>query len=101
MNKSIAAVMARAFYSNGRWGIAAMTGNQEHFKTSSANLIALIGAVLYHAIKEFQDDGKRKTIAFNGHVVEGKIRTRWHAVLTIYRQVQRDPRQMGQAKSNT
>ncbi|OAK93361.1 hypothetical protein IQ06DRAFT_382881 [Phaeosphaeriaceae sp. SRC1lsM3a] len=88
MNKSIAAVMARAFYSNGRWGIAAMTGNQEHFKTSSANLIALIGAVLYHAIKEFQDDGKRKTIAFNGHVVEDKynaIRDKWGKLSPIRR----------------
>jgi hypothetical protein len=71
MNKVIASVMARAFYYNGRWGIAAMTGNQKHFETLSANMMAFIGAVLYHAIKEYHDDGKRKTIPFHGHIIEG------------------------------
>jgi hypothetical protein len=63
--------MARAFYNNGKWGIATMTGNQSKFETLSANMIALVGAVLYNAVKEFQDDGKRKTIPFHGHLVEG------------------------------
>ncbi|KAH6098964.1 hypothetical protein HBI69_233210 [Parastagonospora nodorum] len=33
-------------------------------------MIALIGTVLYNAIKEYHDDGTRKTIHFHGHTVE-------------------------------
>ncbi|KAH5827800.1 hypothetical protein HBI88_251320 [Parastagonospora nodorum] len=32
--------------------------------------MALIGTVLYNAIKEYHDDGTRKTIHFHGHTVE-------------------------------
>jgi hypothetical protein len=65
--------MARAFYNTGKWGIAAMTGNQNRFESLSANMIAFVGAVLYNAIKEYQDDGKRKTIPFHGHLIEGRL----------------------------
>ncbi|KAH4169565.1 hypothetical protein HBH43_107490 [Parastagonospora nodorum] len=33
-------------------------------------MIALVGTVLYNAIKEYYDDGTRKTIYFHGHTVE-------------------------------
>ncbi|KAH6536833.1 hypothetical protein HBI81_067190 [Parastagonospora nodorum] len=33
-------------------------------------MMALIGTVLYNAIKEYHDDGTRKTIHFHGHTVE-------------------------------
>ncbi|KAH5497280.1 hypothetical protein HBI52_190980 [Parastagonospora nodorum] len=36
----------------------------------SANMIALIGTVLYNAIKEYHDDGTRKTIYFHSYTVE-------------------------------
>ncbi|KAH5563463.1 hypothetical protein HBI24_248810 [Parastagonospora nodorum] len=36
----------------------------------SANIIALIGTVLYNAIKEYYNDGTRKTIYFYGYTVE-------------------------------
>ncbi|KAH5816583.1 hypothetical protein HBI94_126340 [Parastagonospora nodorum] len=36
----------------------------------SANMIALIGTVLYNAIKEYYDDRTRKTIHFYSHTVE-------------------------------
>ncbi|KAH6016954.1 hypothetical protein HBI82_107570 [Parastagonospora nodorum] len=36
----------------------------------SANIIALIGTVLYNAIKEYYDDGTRKTIYFYSYTVE-------------------------------
>ncbi|KAH4150912.1 hypothetical protein HBH43_245620 [Parastagonospora nodorum] len=47
LNSAIAAIIARA-----------------------ANMIALIGTVLYNAIKEYYDDGTRKTIHFYGYTVE-------------------------------
>ncbi|KAH6346198.1 hypothetical protein HBI36_156210 [Parastagonospora nodorum] len=47
LNSAIAAIIARAFYNNGKWG-----------------------TVLYNAIKEYHDDGTRKTIHFHGHTVE-------------------------------
>ncbi|KAH6303708.1 hypothetical protein HBI40_013890 [Parastagonospora nodorum] len=33
-------------------------------------MMALIGTVLYNAIKEYHNDGTRKTIHFHGHTVE-------------------------------
>ncbi|KAH5266812.1 hypothetical protein HBI72_078740 [Parastagonospora nodorum] len=36
----------------------------------SANIIALVGTVLYNAIKEYHNDGTRKTIHFHSHTVE-------------------------------
>ncbi|KAH6183632.1 hypothetical protein HBI61_069890 [Parastagonospora nodorum] len=47
LNSAIAAIIARA-----------------------ANIIALVGTVLYNAIKEYYDDGTRKTIYFYSHTVE-------------------------------
>ncbi|KAH5387000.1 hypothetical protein HBI33_066560 [Parastagonospora nodorum] len=47
LNSAIAAIIARA-----------------------ANMIALVGTVLYNAIKEYHDDGTRKTIYFHGYTVE-------------------------------
>ncbi|KAH6239159.1 hypothetical protein HBI15_039980 [Parastagonospora nodorum] len=36
----------------------------------SANMIALVGIVLYNAIKEYHDDRTRKTIYFHSHTIE-------------------------------
>ncbi|KAH5870357.1 hypothetical protein HBI90_095360 [Parastagonospora nodorum] len=36
----------------------------------SANMMALVSTVLYNAIKEYHDDGTRKTIYFYSHTVE-------------------------------
>ncbi|KAH5661091.1 hypothetical protein HBI23_119810 [Parastagonospora nodorum] len=47
LNSAIAAIIARA-----------------------ANMMALVGTVLYNAIKEYHDDGTRKTIYFHGYTVE-------------------------------
>ncbi|KAH4250254.1 hypothetical protein HBI03_245230 [Parastagonospora nodorum] len=41
----------------------------------SANIIALIGIVLYNAIKEYYDDGIRKIIYFYSYTIENKCRT--------------------------
>ncbi|KAH6134252.1 hypothetical protein HBI68_245980 [Parastagonospora nodorum] len=60
LNSVIAAIIARAFYNNGKWGIGFL----------SANMMALVGIVLYNAIKEYYDDGMRKTIYFHGYTVE-------------------------------
>ncbi|KAH6102344.1 hypothetical protein HBI64_252440 [Parastagonospora nodorum] len=60
LNSAIAAIIARAFYNNGKWGIGFL----------SANMMALVGTVLYNAIKEYHDDGTRKTIHFHGYTVE-------------------------------
>ncbi|KAH5726700.1 hypothetical protein HBI17_236100 [Parastagonospora nodorum] len=60
LNSAIAAIIARAFYNNGKWGIGFL----------SANMMALVGTVLYNAIKEYYDDGMRKTIYFYGYTVE-------------------------------
>ncbi|KAH6289502.1 hypothetical protein HBI39_209000 [Parastagonospora nodorum] len=60
LNSAIAAIIARAFYNNGKWGIGFL----------SANMMALVGTVLYNAIKEYYDDGTRKTIYFHGYTVE-------------------------------
>ncbi|KAH5205667.1 hypothetical protein HBI62_245430 [Parastagonospora nodorum] len=73
LNSAIAAIIARAFYNNGKWGIGAMAGNQDKFQFLSANMMALVGTVLYNAIKEYHDDGTRKTIHFHGHTVEGML----------------------------
>ncbi|KAH4124193.1 hypothetical protein HBH47_072950 [Parastagonospora nodorum] len=62
--------LTRAFYNNGKWGISAMAGNQDKFQFLSANMMALMGTVLYNAIKEYHDDGTRKTIHFHGYTVE-------------------------------
>ncbi|KAH5390066.1 hypothetical protein HBI33_029460 [Parastagonospora nodorum] len=51
-------------------GISAIAGNQDKFQFLSANIIALIGTVLYNAIKEYHDDRTRKTIHFHSHTVE-------------------------------
>ncbi|KAH4043501.1 hypothetical protein HBH49_231120 [Parastagonospora nodorum] len=54
LNSVIAAIIARAFYNNGKW--------------------ALMGTVLYNAIKEYHDDGTRKTIYFHGYTVEDALK---------------------------
>ncbi|KAH4406654.1 hypothetical protein HBH92_160940 [Parastagonospora nodorum] len=36
----------------------------------SANIIALVGTVLYNAIKEYHDNGTRKTIYFHSYTIE-------------------------------
>ncbi|KAH4658800.1 hypothetical protein HBH78_236200 [Parastagonospora nodorum] len=41
----------------------------------SANIIALIGTVLYNAIKEYYNNGTRKIIHFYSYTVENKCRT--------------------------
>ncbi|KAH6483304.1 hypothetical protein HBI55_220860 [Parastagonospora nodorum] len=41
----------------------------------SANIIALIGIVLYNAIKEYYDDRIRKIIYFYSYTIENKCRT--------------------------
>ncbi|KAH5992016.1 hypothetical protein HBI84_161350 [Parastagonospora nodorum] len=46
------------------------TENQDKFQFLSANMIALIGTVLYNAIKEYHDDRTRKTIYFHSHTIE-------------------------------
>ncbi|KAH4030237.1 hypothetical protein HBI09_126760 [Parastagonospora nodorum] len=60
LNSVIAAIIARAFYNNRKWGISFL----------SANMMALVGTVLYNAIKEYYDDGTRKTIYFHSYTVE-------------------------------
>ena len=39
----------------------------------SGNTMGLTGAVLYHAISEYNDEGGKKTIAFYGHLVESRL----------------------------
>ncbi|KAH6245935.1 hypothetical protein HBI40_244730 [Parastagonospora nodorum] len=66
LNSAIAAIIARAFYNNGKW--------------------ALVGTVLYNAIKEYHDDRTRKTIHFHGHTVEDNynaIRKKWKRLSKI------------------
>ncbi|KAH5617746.1 hypothetical protein HBI22_247800 [Parastagonospora nodorum] len=43
---------------------------RDKFQFLSANIIALIGTVLYNAIKEYHDNRTRKTIYFHSHTVE-------------------------------
>ncbi|KAH4758632.1 hypothetical protein HBH64_012900 [Parastagonospora nodorum] len=45
------------------------------FQFLSANIMALIGTVLYNAIKEYYDDRTRKIIYFYGYTVEDECRT--------------------------
>ncbi|KAH5205371.1 hypothetical protein HBH77_100990 [Parastagonospora nodorum] len=76
LNSAIAAIIARAFYNNGKWGIGFL----------SANMMALVGTVLYNAIKEYHDDGTRKIIYFHGHTVEDNynaIREKWKRLSEI------------------
>ncbi|KAH5205673.1 hypothetical protein HBI62_244630 [Parastagonospora nodorum] len=42
----------------------------DKFQFLSANMMALVGTVLYNAIKEYYDDRTRKTIYFHSHTVE-------------------------------
>ncbi|KAH5683767.1 hypothetical protein HBI21_030760 [Parastagonospora nodorum] len=42
----------------------------DKFQFLSANIIALIGTVLYNAIKEYHDDRTRKTIYFHSYTIE-------------------------------
>ncbi|KAH5720022.1 hypothetical protein HBI17_255600 [Parastagonospora nodorum] len=44
--------------------------NQDKFQFLSANIMALVGIVLYNAIKEYHNDRIRKTIYFYSHTVE-------------------------------
>ncbi|KAH6330843.1 hypothetical protein HBI37_183730 [Parastagonospora nodorum] len=49
-------------------------------------MMALVGTVLYNAIKEYHDDGTRKTIHFYGHTVENNynaIREKWKRLSEI------------------
>ncbi|KAH5528980.1 hypothetical protein HBI29_010270 [Parastagonospora nodorum] len=46
------------------------TGNQNKFQFLSANMMALVGTVLYNAIKEYHDDRTRKTIYFYSYTIE-------------------------------
>ncbi|KAH6104964.1 hypothetical protein HBI64_241480 [Parastagonospora nodorum] len=78
LNSAIAAIIARAFYNNGKWGIGFL----------SANMMALVGTVLYNAIKEYYDDGTRKIIHFHGYTVEDNynaIREKWKRLSEIRR----------------
>ncbi|KAH6145092.1 hypothetical protein HBI64_000080 [Parastagonospora nodorum] len=53
---------------------------------TNANIIALIGTVLYNAIKEYYDDRTRKTIYFHSHTVEDNynaIRKKWKRLSEI------------------
>jgi len=70
MNNGIAGTMARILYCEGAWGIANASYTQQYFTELSSNTIGFIGAVLYHAIHEYQDDGSRITVQFMGHMVE-------------------------------
>ncbi|KAH4077078.1 hypothetical protein HBH48_250090 [Parastagonospora nodorum] len=45
------------------------------FQFLSANIIALVGIVLYNAIKEYYNDRTRKIIYFYSHTVEDECRT--------------------------
>ncbi|KAH4131180.1 hypothetical protein HBH47_017060 [Parastagonospora nodorum] len=78
LNSAIAAIIARA----------AIAGNQDKFQFLSANIIALIGTVLYNAIKEYHNDGTRKTIHFHSYTVEDNynaIREKWKRLSEIRR----------------
>ncbi|KAH4374721.1 hypothetical protein HBH99_221390 [Parastagonospora nodorum] len=55
--------------------IAAYALNYLKLQFLSANIIALIGTVLYNAIKEYYDDRMRKTIYFYSYTIENKCRT--------------------------
>ncbi|KAH6510794.1 hypothetical protein HBI81_255090 [Parastagonospora nodorum] len=55
--------------------IAAYALNYLELQFLSANIIALIGIVLYNAIKEYYDDRIRKTIYFYSYTIENKCRT--------------------------
>ncbi|KAH4054493.1 hypothetical protein HBH50_249340 [Parastagonospora nodorum] len=51
-------------------------------------MMALVGTVLYNAIKEYYDDGTRKTIYFHGYTVEDNynaIREKWKRLSEIRR----------------
>ncbi|KAH3908574.1 hypothetical protein HBH56_169070 [Parastagonospora nodorum] len=54
---------------------AAYALNYLKLRFLSANMIALIGTVLYNAIKEYYDDGIRKIIYFYSYTIENKCRT--------------------------
>ncbi|KAH6321487.1 hypothetical protein HBI37_241180 [Parastagonospora nodorum] len=59
---------------------------RDKFQFLSANMIALIGIVLYNAIKEYYDDRTRKTIHFHSHTVENNynaIREKWKRLSEI------------------
>ncbi|KAH4111602.1 hypothetical protein HBH47_242860 [Parastagonospora nodorum] len=52
----------------------------------SANIMALVGTVLYNAIKEYHDDRTRKTIYFHSHTIEDNynaIREKWKRLSEI------------------
>ncbi|KAH5695305.1 hypothetical protein HBI44_120320 [Parastagonospora nodorum] len=69
-----------------RNGIGAIAGNQDKFQFLSANMMALVGTVLYNAIKEYHDDRTRKTIHFHSHTVENNynaIREKWKRLSKI------------------
>ncbi|KAH5092792.1 hypothetical protein HBH72_182820 [Parastagonospora nodorum] len=48
---------------------------RDKFQFLSANIIALVGIVLYNAIKEYYDDRTRKIIYFHSYTVEDECRT--------------------------
>ncbi|KAH4859639.1 hypothetical protein HBH75_041540 [Parastagonospora nodorum] len=54
---------------------AAYALNYLKLRFLSANMIALIGIVLYNAIKEYYDDRTRKIIYFYSYTVEDECRT--------------------------
>ncbi|KAH5094158.1 hypothetical protein HBH72_168750 [Parastagonospora nodorum] len=47
----------------------------DKFQFLSANMIALIGIVLYNTIKEYYNDGTRKIIYFYSYTIENECRT--------------------------
>ncbi|KAH5072011.1 hypothetical protein HBH95_171840 [Parastagonospora nodorum] len=47
---------------------------RDKFQFLSANIIALVGTVLYNAIKEYYDDRTRKTIYFHSYTVENALK---------------------------
>jgi hypothetical protein len=72
-NAAIAGVLTRCFYTNGLWGIGYINSDSSGLKNMSGNTMGLIGAILYHAISEYNDEGGKKTIAFHGHLVESRL----------------------------
>ena len=71
MHLGIGMTLAKAFYGDGMWGLARRAPTNRDFQQASANTIAFICAAIYHAISEYDNDGKRRAIPFHGHTIEG------------------------------
>ncbi|KAH6503433.1 hypothetical protein HBI55_023000 [Parastagonospora nodorum] len=67
---------------------AAYALNYLELRVLKLRIPPLVGIVLYNAIKEYHDDGTRKTIYFHGHTVENNynaIREKWKRLSEIRR----------------